>query len=726
MAKNNGINKKKLSKRALAISFIILIAFLGLIIRLSYVMLIKGQSYKDKAVVQWTDDTKIDAKRGNILDRDGNKLAVSADVYRVDLDLKSLRESIEKLDKKEINLNTIAKDVSEILDMEEKDVLEIFSRKLPNGKPINNAIIKRRVEKEPADKIKEYNKKNDLRGFIISKDTKRYYPNNNFASHVIGHTNTDGQGLTGLELYYDKYLAGIPGVRIDTLDAKDEDIPFDGEDYTKPVDGRNVVLTLDENIQLLAEKAAEKAVKDNSAKAASVIIMNPNNGEVLALANNPGYNLNNPWVEDLNSEELQKLWRNRAVSDTFEPGSVFKVITSIAALETGNVSKDETFMCNGNLEFGKDIIHCWKRDGHGPLTFEQIMEQSCNVGFMILGERMGKDVLSSYIDKFGFGKKTSVDLPGEAEGIIKPVNEISQVDLATISFGQSNAVTIMQYMQAFNAVVNGGKLITPHAMKEINHYDDDGKVVIDQTFKPKVVDIGINKSTLDEIKVQLEATVKSSSAAVEGLRIGGKTGTAEKVVDGKYANGKYISSYVGMYPVDNPQVTVLVSIDEPNSSAYYASETAAPIGKLLFKELANYLALTPDYSSNSTGNSLKDVLVPEVRGYKKDEGFKYLERGAFNYKLEGEGSYIIDINPKPGSSVKEGTELTIKLGEASAIEKSVVVPNLANHTVDEAKKVLTDLGLKFEFKGSGYIKNQSIQSGQVVKKGTVITITLEK
>lgn len=725
MAKENWINKKSMRKRILVIIGISITLFIYLFIRLVYVMIIKGDNYKNQAVIQWNNNVTVSAKRGSILDREGNELAVSVDVYRVDVDLKSLRESLER---ENMKMTEVSSAVAGILGMDKDEVNKMMTAKLPNGDPVNNIILKRRIEKEIADKIQDYQKKNGLIGFIISPDTKRYYTNNNFASHVLGHTNSDGEGLTGVELYYNKYLSGVPGIKIDELDAFDENIPYETVDYTQPVDGRDVILTLDENIQLFTEKAAQKALDDNSAKAVSIIVMNPNTGEILGMSNKPDYNPNAPWDGDLNSEELQQLWRNRAVNDAFEPGSIFKVITSIAALETGTAHPGDVFQCNGSLTIDNETIHCWDRNGHGPLTFEQIMEQSCNVGFMELGAKMGKETLYKYIEQFGFGKKTGIDLPGEAIGIVKTPEQISNVDLATISFGQTNTVTIMQFMQAFNSIVNGGKLITPHVMKEIAHYDESGNKIVDQNYKATVTDNGVKKESLDEIKKQLESTVEANggtSAYVKEYKTGGKTGTAEKAGNGGYAAGKYVSSYVGMMPVDDPQVTILISVDEPDSSAYYASQTAAPIGKMLFEELGNYLALNPSYSSNKAGTG-KDVIVPEGRGLKQSEGIDLIKASGLNYKLDGEGEYITDILPKPGHTLSEGTEIIVKLGKLNNVDKMVEVPNLANYSETETNEILNKLGLKGEFEGTGIVKSQNIAKGKVVNKGTVIKCTLEK
>ncbi|WP_010292344.1 stage V sporulation protein D [Clostridium senegalense] len=724
MAKSELRDKIKIKKRVIGLISLAFVIFITLIIRLSYIMIVKGDDYKDRAIVQWTSDVRVSAKRGRILDRDENELAVSANVYRVDLDLNALRDSLES---KKLTMEDIAPDVAEILDMEPKKALKIMTKRLPNGKLMGSAILKRRVEKEAVDKINAYQQKKDIIGFVITPDTKRYYPNNNFASHVLGHTNSDGDGLTGVELYYNKYLSGVPGIKIDELDTKDESISNSISNYTKPVDGKDVVLTLDENMQFFADKAASQALEDNSAKAVSVVIMDPNNGEILAMTNKPDYNPNSPWQEGLSNDETQKVWRNRCISDTFEPGSIFKVVTATAAIETGNVKENDSFVCSGGMTVGGRNIHCWKRIGHGTLTFQEIIKNSCNVGFMTLAERMGKENLSQYIEKFGFGKKTGVDLPGEASGIIKPVDKITTVDLATISFGQSNTLSIMQYMQAFNSIANGGKLITPHVMKEIIHYEPSGEKVIDSTYEPKIIEGNFKEETMKQMRDNLEATISSgggSKCYIEGYKIGGKTGTAQKVVNGVYGQGKYVSSFAGMFPADNPKVTVFVSIDEPDPSMYYAGQIAAPVGKMIFTDIANYLGVKPEYSEDSDKGKLKDVSIPEIRGVKKQDGVKILKDLGLKYRVEGEGEFIVDINPKPGISVKEETELLVYVGNGEENDEKVLVPDITGLTPEKAENILKEIGLEVEFQGEGLVIEQSIAKNQIVSKGTVITAHL--
>jgi stage V sporulation protein D (sporulation-specific penicillin-binding protein) len=721
-------DKVIMRRRMLYVLSVVFVIFIGLVVRLSVIMFVKGDIYKARGTQQWTNDVKINAKRGRILDRNENELAVSANVYRIDLDLNALRKSVED---KGLTMEAIAPKIAEILQMDQAKVLDELTKLLPNGKLRGAAILKRRIEKDLADGIKKYSEETELRGLVISPDTKRYYPNGSYAAHVLGHTNSDGEGLTGVELQYNKYLAGVPGIKITETDQRSEDLPYKISEYTEPVDGRDVILTIDENIQYFAEKAASQALKDNDAKAVSVIVMDPKTGEILGMANKPDYDPNNPWPENLSDEETQKTWRNRAVSDAYEPGSIFKVVTATAAIEKGVLREGETFNCGGGLTIGGRTIHCWKTTGHGPLNFEEIIKNSCNVGFMTLAERMGKEALNEYIFKYGFGKKTGIDLPGEARGIVKPTEQISITDLATISFGQSNTVSAIQYMQAFNSIANGGTLITPHLMKEVIHYDKDNNRIIDATFSNYNKRAEIKPETMERMRGHLEATVSSGGASktyIPGYHIAGKTGTAQKIdpVNGGYAASKYISSFAGMAPANDPKVTVFISIDEPNPSLYYAGQIAAPVGKVLFNDIFNYYALKPDASAEDIQKSLKkDVVIPEFRGSKNAEATKILKENGLNYRIEGDGEFVVDISPKPGYMVKEGSELILYTGKQSEIDRTVVVPDLRGSTPESVRALLENLGLSVAFVGEGIVTEQSVGAGQHVKKGTVVTCHLQ-
>lgn len=733
MAKKNFVDKVQMKKRMVVCMILAFLVFVGLCGRLAYVMFVKEGDYKSLATQQWTSDVRINAKRGKILDRNGNALAVSANVYRADLDLNTLRTDLATNAKgtAEVakSMEDVARGICDIVGKSYEDVLHILTNPLPNGKPRGAAILKRRIEKDVADALRAYSEANDIRGIVISSDTKRYYPNGDFAAHVIGHTNSDGDGLTGLELYYNKYLAGVPGIRISEIDQKSEDLPYTISEFTEPIDGRDVTTTLDENIQYFAEKLAEEALSDNQAKAVSIMVMDPNTGEILGLANAPDYDLNNPWPEGMSDDDIQAMWRNRMVSDAYEPGSIFKVVTATAAIQESVVSENDTFNCGGSLTVGGRTIHCWKTTGHGSQSFVDILKNSCNVGFMTLGERLGAETLTKYIKMFGLGRKTGIDLPGESAGLIKNAKDISVTDLATISFGQTNTTTGVQYMRAFNAIANGGYLITPHLMKEVTHINEDGELILDAEYeinKEKVFD----SDTMEQMRMNLEQVTNSggsSKAYIDGYRIGSKTGTAQKVdtVNGGYANGKYLSTFVGMAPVDNPQFTVFISIDEPNPSLYYAGQIAAPVGQKLFYELLNYASLKPTGTYKDVGESLKaDVITPEVRKMSVSDAKKTINNVGLTLRVEGEGDIITDMNPKPGFVMKEGNEIILYAGKAAEDGDMVFVPDLKGFTKESIQVLFKDLGLNAEFVKEGLVVDQSIEGGQSVKKGTTVTFTL--
>lgn len=685
-----------------------------------------GQSGKltQIATDQWTSSVKIDAKRGRILDRNGYELAISANVYRVDLDMNTLRETLKR---KSMTNEDLAPKLAVALNMESVDVLKELNKTLKNGLPRASATLKRRIVKAEADSATDLK----LPGIIISPDTMRIYPENNSLSQVLGHTNSDGKGLLGVEMQYDSTLSGIPGVLIAETDNKSKELPYSISEYTKPVDGKDLVLTIDETIQRICDKAAKQALIDNKAKAVSIIAMDPRTGEILALVNKPDYNPNDPWEIGKTSDELNQIWRNRAVSNAYEPGSIFKVITSIAAMEEKSIAPNETFVCNGSTTIGKTTIHCWKTSGHGTQTFQEILKNSCNVGFMQVGKELGAEKLNKYVNLLGFGKKTGVDLPGEAAGIIKKTKDITPIDLATMSFGHANAVTAIQYLTAFNSIANGGYLITPHVMKETTRYDENNKKYDEKAYKiekKQVLDSDIT-ATLRGYLEKVVSEGGSKNAFIEGYRIAGKTGTALKLAtNGGYETGKYISSFAGMAPSNDPRITVFISVEEPDpSTGYYAGQIVAPVGKLVFNDILNYLAMQPPSSGEDVAKGLlKDVMVPNVRGQKKADAVKKLKEGLLDYEISGDGDYVADINPIPGFTVKEGSKVILKMGITSSFNnKIVVVPELRGYNSDKVVEILNGVGLKAVFNGQGLVAGQSINAGEQVSVGTSLTIKLD-
>ena len=719
---------KALMKKRISLALTTLICLFALLAtRLSYIMIVKREEYSAKAEEQWTSEVKIDARRGRILDRNGVELAVSANVYRVDFDLNSVRAHLRK---ENLTNNDIAPKIAEALGMDEQKVLDKLNTKLPSGADAGAAILVRRIEKEPADKVKDLN----IPGVIVSPDTKRYYPKGNFLAHVLGSTNIDGKGLTGIELEYNDYLSGTPGLRISELSKYNDELPYTISEFTAPINGSDLVLTIDANLQAFAEKVAEKGYKDNLAKQVSIIIMNPNNGEILAMVNKPDFDPNNPYegaenYEGANlAEKVQKMWRNHLVNDTFEPGSIFKVVTMIANLEEGLVEESDTFTCNGSLKIGPHTIKCWKRSGHGILTLPEILQNSCNVGFMEIGKRIGKEKLNEYISKLGFGQVSGIDLPGEAKGIIKKTANITESDLATISFGQTNTVNAVQYMTAFNSIVNGGKLIQPHIMKEITSTNENGETVVKETFEPEIKEV-LSEENTAILRDYLERTVSyggSSKAYVEGYHIGAKTGTAQKVNPngGGYESGKYISSLAGFAPADDPEVTVFISIDEPGTGTYYAGQIVAPLANILFTDIFNYMS--EEMPKDDVESIVKEVVIPEIRGLEVSEAKKILKEYNLEYNIEGNGSIIKDVKPYPGYTVKENSKINIDTGEIESYNKNVIMPDLRGYSLESATKILDDLGITFTYEGEGSITKQSIPKGEIITKGTNVKLILNE
>ena len=720
-------NKKiKLNEgRVLAFLLAIVILFLALSGRLLYISIFRSKDYKAMAEEQWTNEIQIDARRGCILDRNNRELAVTANVFRVDLDLITLRKYIDKKDTDNIE---IAKLLAEALEMDEEKVLSRIELTYPSGNPANSATLIRRIEKEKADKVKEL----DINGVIVSEDTKRYYPNGDFLSHTLGTTNADGEGLSGLELYYNEELMGIPGVRVSEVSGNSTSNPYSETSFTPPVDGKDMTLTIDENIQYFVEKVAEDALKKHNADSVSIAVMNPNNGEILGMVNKPGFNPNNPYEGSEafkgkdESAKLQNMWRNTIVSDAFEPGSIFKIITSIAAIEENIAGKDEVYYCDGSLNVAGKNIKCWKPGGHGVQNFNQTLENSCNVAFMEMGAKLGAEKLNEYIKLFGFGTQSGIDLPGEATGIVKNVEDISAVDLATISFGQTNTMNGIQFMTALNAVANGGDLIQPHIMKELSHKDDNGTKIIDEVFVPKIQENIVDEKSTMRVKEALESTVSNGSskdAGIEGIKVAGKTGTAEKVdpETGTYGAG-YIASFAGFAPYDNPQVSLIVIIDNPKNGEHFGGIVAAPFAGELFNNIFNYISL------NEGQLDAKDesVIIPDLRGDKVTSAEKTLNELGVNCVIEGDGTFVTSVTPIPGYKVKKGDSITLYAGSRfDRNEKEIVVPDFRKLNKEEAEEILKSLGLKGEFEGEGEIKEQSISAGEITKSGDKIKFKLE-
>ena len=636
------------------------LAFLYVTVFLVYRMVFKGNEYKKMAEEQVVNEIRIDAKRGKILDRNGKQLAVSGDVYRIDGDLTTLRETIAKKAKKNgVDVITqesiLTTEMSKILNIDKKNISDKINAKLDSGNLATSAIFARRVSKQQADAIKNLH----YYGLLINSDTKRYYPNNEFSAYILGNVNQDGKGLNGIELYYDSILSGVPGMRIAEIDGEHKsELPLEASTFAQPIHGKNLVLTINEKIQYISEKAAKKALKEHNADSVSVLVMDPNNNEILALATNPDYNPNKPnegfenFDGKTDSDKIQKMWRNKIVSDLYEPGSTFKIITAAAALEENLANNGETYYCKGYKIINGRRINCWKHEGHGTQTFAQIIENSCNVGLMEIGEKLGKEKLYEYITLFGFGKETGIDITGESKGIIKTPETMSDIDLATIAFGQTNAVSMVQLLTGFIATINGGYLMKPHLMKEITSTTKDGTTVVNDSYKIEKKQI-ISEKTSNILRQILENVVEKGTGKtvhIDGFRIGGKTGTAEMIdADGGYGSGR-IASFIAMAPANNPKISILVTVENPKNGSASGSTMAAPVVKEILQAINGHKSIN-ELNFDSSPMSL--VMIPEVRGMQKNEAKKLLENEGLKVNFNGAGDTVSESDVIPGSLINK-------------------------------------------------------------------------
>ncbi|MFV0518521.1 MAG: penicillin-binding transpeptidase domain-containing protein [Aminipila sp.] len=652
-------------KKRIIIGFLLIcLVTAGLSFRVGWIQIVNGDEYSKKALESQTRDVPIPAKRGVIYDRNGKELAVSAVTFSVWARPDKVANGSKKLSKEE----SIAKTtlfLSQKLNMDEKEVEEIITQK--------RALVKiaKYVEKDIADAIRQ----EGLPGIEIAEDVKRYYPLGSFAAHVLGSVTDDNNGLAGLELKYNQYLSGVAGRWIKNTDASGNGLAYGMEKYYRAEDGLNLVLTIDEVIQHYVEKALDTVQQNTMADRVMCIMMSPKTGDILAMAMTPDYDPNNPrvptdpaqaaYVETLtDSQKLEywnAMWRNPMVSDTYEPGSTFKLLTTSMALEEQLTTLTETFVCRGKYSVAGTPLSCWRAyNPHGVETLVEAVGNSCNPVFATLSERLGIEKYYEYLELFGLRDKTEIDYPGEGYAILQNKDTAGPVGLATMSYGQGIAVTPIQLVTAVAAFGNDGKLMQPRFVKALT--DSDGNVV--EEFKTKVVRQVVSKKTAEEMRLIMESVVSEGgggTAKVPGFRVGGKTGTANKAKNGGYSEETY-SSFIGMAPMDDPQVAILLVVDNPKG-VKFGSQTAAPGVKLILEDTLRYLNIQPSYTQEEEAqiNSGKTV-VPNVVGKNFDEAIGIL--GGVSLKAtispelaEGEslsGKAVVDQYPKPGEKISIG------------------------------------------------------------------------
>lgn len=579
------ISTKKRMKNSIFFTLTIIIA---LITRLGYLQLIQGKELKEKAYAQQTSDRSVNAKRGTIYDATGKvELAVSSTVETITVNPTNIKEE----DKEKV-----AKKLSELFELDYESVLKKVKKKS------SIETIVKKVDKDKTNELRNWQKENNiLTGINIDEDTKRYYPQNSLASQIIGFCGSDNQGLNGIEAKYDKYLSGKAGAISRLTDASGGTIKDTSEEYIEPQDGDDLVLTIDATIQGIAEKYLKEACIDNKCTdGGNIIVMNPKNGDILAMAGYPDYNLNEPFKVDKNlskeeqNKQMQALWRNKAISDTYEPGSTFKLVTTSAALEEGITTPDKEgeFCCVGHIEVAGVKIKCWRYyNPHGSESLRMALKNSCNPVFIGLGQKIGVHKYYEYLNKFGFFKTTGIDLPGEASSIFLKEDKVGPVELATISFGQRFEVTPIQMATMLSTIANGGVYVKPRVVKQIisnTETDENGNRKV-TNIEPERGERVLSEKTSKDILSMMQTVVSEGTgknAKVEGYSIGGKTGTSE---DGVNTN-KYVTSFIGTAPIEDPQVVILVTLYNPTGEGgHQGGGVAAPVGGQLFSEILPYL-----------------------------------------------------------------------------------------------------------------------------------------
>lgn len=691
-------------KRLTVLLFLLGTAFFFLAVRLAFIQFIQGEALKQRAMEVRTRDIPVEAKRGTIYDRNGKELVVSVSA-----------DSVYAIPRLVENVHQTAQQLAAVLQMDAAKIERILTRRS------SFEWIKRKIDPETAAQIKALH----LKGIHLVEESRRHYIYSTLAPHVLGFTGVDNQGLMGIEKSYEQFLRGEDGRIIVEHDAAGREVPEPINRYLPPRQGNNVYLTIDETIQHFVERELDRIVARYQPRMAVILVMNPSTGEILAMGNRPTFDANR-W-----QESPQEIWdRNPAIWYNYEPGSTFKIITAAAALEEKVVQPGDRFYDPGFIKIADRRIKCWRTEGHGSQTFAEVVQNSCNPGFIEVGLRLGKERFYQYLERFGFGQRTGIALPGEAAGIVIPQDKATNLNLATMAIGQSIAVTPIQLLTAVSAVANGGVLMQPQIVREI--CTPDGQVV--QSFTPRPVRRVISEETSRQLLQLLEQVVlrgTGKNAYVEGYRVAGKTGTAQVVGEkGGYVPGKYVSSFVGFAPVEAPQVAVLVMVAEPQGGIYYGSQVAAPVFQAVVGDILRYLQYpaNPDLprpeKSSEASEKKENIAVPGVVYYPLSEAEKIMRACGLAFRTVGEGYMVYGQTPQEGAMVPAGTTVILDLNLPPELTGSgqVIVPFLQSLTVTEVSRILYQLGLQLEANGHGLAVKQEPPPGTRVPRGSTIKV----
>ena len=745
------------------------VVFIPLIVTLYNLMIRDHDYYEAQAIDNQTRYTSLSASRGQIFDRNMNVFASSKTVETVFIDPNEIAQEMAKPENSNL-LDHIARGLSEIL-----DVSTDFVYKQASDKAFRYKVIRRKIPEELADEVRNFVSENEIKGVYLETDAQRYYPYSSLAAQVMGFVSTDNVGSEGLEAYYDSYLQGTAGKVVTTKGNYGSEMLYTYEKYYDASDGDSLVTTIDQTVQHYLEKNLETAIeKYDILNGAFGIVMDVNSGQILAMANLGSYDPNNyqeiydqklaeqleeqyqdALLLDKDSEaykeamsaynqavaaERLRQWRNRCVSDGYEPGSTFKLVTLASALDCGAVTENSTFYCGGHETFNdrEQEVSCWKAAGHGMQTTMEALGHSCNIAFGHIGVNMTRKTFVEYFKAFGFLEKTGVDLPGEASGLFWAEDKFSVANLISASFGQTFRVTPMEQVRAVAAIVNGGYLLKPYVVSQV--LDSDGNVV--KSNERTVLRQVISEETSATMCKMMEYVVTdgtAGSAKTPGYRVGGKTGTSEKI-DTYDENGKPVEdkivSFIGVAPIDDPKYVVLVALDTPNYVAgtsytphnQYISGglMAAPTVRDVFLDILPYLGVEPDYSSDDIRGV--NITLPDVIGMTEDEAAALLSGKSITYRTVGQGSTVTDQLPSPGAEVPGNSEIILYFGNAVKTTEQVEVPDFVGYGIADVDYLATNAGLYIQAKGTDHrdeyvtVAYQDIEPGTMVDRGTTITV----
>ena len=695
---------------------LVVVCFAVMVGRLFYIQIIDGANLQNRALSQWTRSFTVTAKRGQIVDVNGKVLAQSASAVTITASPGEVvgKETEDAEDKAE-RIRATAQKLADVLEM---DYQEVYEKITDTSK--SSVRLARQVKLEVGDAIRAAN----LTGISVTEDTVRAYPMGDFLTQVIGFCTVSGEGQEGLEKSLDKYLSGTDGRIVSEIDARNRKMETGQEEYIEPEDGYTVRLTVDYVIQAIMEKVCQQALEDNGAKAVQAVMMNVKTGEILGMVNVPDFDLNSPPRDDLT--ELASLMRNRCVQDAYEPGSTFKILTTALALETGVTDLDDTFYCKGYEMVDGDKISCWRSGNpHGSQTLADAVCNSCNPVFVNLALRMGIDTFYDGLHSFGIGQEVPIDLPGATSGQMIAYKYVKNVDIARVGFGQSVSVSPVQLLTACAAAVNGGELLTPHIVKEI--LTADGEVV--ESYGKQVRGNPISEETSAIMRQLLENAVENGggrNAYIPGYRVGGKTGTAQKYVNGKVSSDVHVCSFLGFAPMDDPEIGLLLIVDEPSVRPDYGSTVAAPFARQILEETLKYMGVEPEYEEDEEALVGSTASVPNVMGYSVEEASSTMSSAGLRVMVDGIGDTIADQLPAAGAQVPAGSLVVLYTEYVEPQDDGLVeVPDLTGMSMVPANRTLRSVGLVMKIKGSGVCVDQSPKAGERVSPGTEVRVTFD-